>query len=761
MQPAGYIHSLGLLDPARYVRQQLQRLGSTVTLAKNRLREDAINIIFGAHLGFPPELRTRYTCLFFNLEQLGEGGANLSPEYLDLLRSSAVIDYDADNVSSYCSDPADVPLVPMAYAPYLDRVDTARIEDRPIDLLFFGSMNTRRKALIDRIEACGISVSVFDQPLYGPERDEFIIQAKAVLNCHFYECSRFEQVRAAHCLSLGTPVISERRMQTRPTAAFEDSVSWFEEDGLEQFFRDTYGSNSFFENARAQLARFRQIDPIEDFAELVAFATGVHKGCSEHRENTPTRPEQINLGSGWDYKPGWLNVDALESAEPDLVLDLGQTLELPLLRPTRFGGQVQLEIEQLTRIHAKGVLEQVSDLPMLMGNALKLLKTGGEIEIEVAYDKSATSRPNPSHLRAINENSWTHYIDWFWQLGWFEHRFEMSDSGWLDQQMQPCPKEAAAFMRVVLRKTVTSPSERTVARTMRLDFGEIDYTRPQNAAQSRPMVSQVARPVLAATPKTPAPEQVRSQIMSHIVNARHTGAQPAVICEADEIGKLLAAGNASAAVDQITKVLDASLKSHASKQQLLYPQIDKYIERLAQAIAHESNQENSALRDGGSLLIASEVSDIDRHGRALLDLSKQVDRPLLLLTDLFNTYAKRPKALALVKQRFPHADVVALPAGTYWEKCGMVFRATESIRPASIHYFGHHQDALQFIGTVGLRGPQKLLVHTGHYRPMLGGSITDMRLTKLASDRPKDGPSAAPSGSKPRDSGRAKQQLAA
>jgi len=89
MQPAGYVHSLGFVDQARYLRYQLRRLGAQVSLAKNRLREDAINIVFGAHLGFPADWRRRHTCLFFNLEQLGRGGASVSADYLARFTESA------------------------------------------------------------------------------------------------------------------------------------------------------------------------------------------------------------------------------------------------------------------------------------------------------------------------------------------------------------------------------------------------------------------------------------------------------------------------------------------------------------------------------------------------------------------------------------------------------------------------------------------------------------------------------------------------
>ena len=63
LQPQGYVHSLGFVDHARYFRYQFRRLGAEVSLAKNRLREDAVNLVFGAHLGFPSELLERHVLL--------------------------------------------------------------------------------------------------------------------------------------------------------------------------------------------------------------------------------------------------------------------------------------------------------------------------------------------------------------------------------------------------------------------------------------------------------------------------------------------------------------------------------------------------------------------------------------------------------------------------------------------------------------------------------------------------------------------------
>ncbi|MFZ2991217.1 hypothetical protein [Ideonella sp.] len=476
IQPAGYVHSLGFLDQARFFRHQFSRMGAEVSIAKNRLREDAVNVVFGAHLGFPADWQRRHACVFVNLEQLGQGGARVSADYIDLLRGAAVVDYDAANLPSYAHDPADVPIVPFGYAPYLNDGSALPLAERPIDLLFFGSMNPRRQAYLKRVEACGWKVATFDHPLYGAERDHFVKQAKAVLNCHFYESSRFEQARAFHALSLGTPVISERCAQTQPAAAFEDAVFWLPEDqpdALEALFTQHFGSPAWCAQAEAKLAGFASHDPINAYADLLAFGAGFFQAWGKTRATGPWRPSRVNLGSGKDYKPGWLNIDILARAQPDLVLDLGQPQAFPLTLAGERGTDVLLEPGCLELVYANNVLEHVPDLPRLMGNVLTLLKEGGEFQIEVPYEKALTAWQDPTHLRALNENSWVYYTDWFWYLGWFEHRFEIAQSQWLDVNVRPCAKEQAAFMKVTLRKIATSPRERTVARAMQADFGGI------------------------------------------------------------------------------------------------------------------------------------------------------------------------------------------------------------------------------------------------------------------------------------------------
>ena len=190
----------------------------------------------------------------------------------------------------------------------------------------------------------------------------------------------------------------------------------------------------------------------------------------------------------------------LDRAEPDLLLDLAAALPLPQVVQSPTAGPVHLTEGSIDLINANNVLEHVSDLPALMGNCLRLLKTDGEFHIEVPYEHAPTAWQDPTHVRAMNENSWIYYTEWFWYLGWFEHRFEVAHSTYLNLQLQECVREQAAFMRMVLRKVETTSKERTTARTMQADLRlPQDEVEPQHVYRVyRPDAANSVLPIAAS-----------------------------------------------------------------------------------------------------------------------------------------------------------------------------------------------------------------------------------------------------------------------
>ena len=469
MQPSGYVHSLGFIDQARFFRYQFRRLGADVSIGKNRLRYDSINFIFGAHLMFDADLTQRFRCVFVNLEQLGSGGAQVAPAYLQLLSASPVIDYDEANVAAYRKGGVSVPIITFAYAPYLALDEITPLEERPIDILFFGSINDRRQRMLQEIQAAGCGVGVMQFGLYGPERDHDIRRAKAVFNCHFYDSARFEQARVFQCLSLGTPVICERTDTTLPPPQFEDSVFWLPSHRIRSFFENDFRAGTFFDAARRKLSDFPAHDVLKQYGAAMAYAR--EQFASKSEQVIPWQPERLHIGSGKSYLPGWFNVDILESSQPDAILDLSQPIELPAHLSCATVGPVELRPDSVQFIYANNVLEHVGDLTRLMTNCLRLLQLGGQMLVEVPYEHAPSAWQDPTHVRAFNENSWMYYAEWFWYLGWFETRFTVLTIEYLDDKLVQSIRERAHFMRIRLQKVATTASERMTARVMRPDFG--------------------------------------------------------------------------------------------------------------------------------------------------------------------------------------------------------------------------------------------------------------------------------------------------
>lgn len=136
-------------------------------------------------------------------------------------------------------------------------------------------------------------------------------------------------------------------------------------------------------------------------------------------------PTKINLGSGKDFKPDFLNIDISDYWSPDIVCDVSadfpsgghQTFE------TRRFGEIDIAHGGFDEIVCNDVLEHVPDLVRTVTNCLNLLKVGGLFNVIVPYDLSYGAWQDPTHVRAFNERSWLYYTDWFWYLGWSEARF--------------------------------------------------------------------------------------------------------------------------------------------------------------------------------------------------------------------------------------------------------------------------------------------------------------------------------------------------
>ncbi len=167
-----------------------------------------IPIVLGAHLLSPNlALILPPDSVIYNLEQVDRASSWLNQHYLGLLQRHRVLDYSHRNLAAlHAIGIAQARLLPLAYAEALDRIGPAAMQD--IDVLFYGSLNERRVAVLEALKARGLEVvHLFN--VYGAERDAAIARAKLVLNLHYYEAAVFESARVGFLLANGACVVTE------------------------------------------------------------------------------------------------------------------------------------------------------------------------------------------------------------------------------------------------------------------------------------------------------------------------------------------------------------------------------------------------------------------------------------------------------------------------------------------------------------------------------------------------------------------------
>lgn len=478
VKPPGYPPAAAFDEVAAMLVHGLRALGHTVECVDNILTPQTRTILLGSHL-LPQEALDRLPpdTILFNLEQVLDI-PRLAP-FLQVARRHRVWDYSPRNIAALTqilgTDRPPSTHVPIGFVPELTRIPAAETQD--IDVLFYGSLNPRRAAVLKALEGAGLRVvTVFNT--YGAERDALIARAKLVLNLHFYDTRIFEIVRVFYLMANAKAVVSECDPDTEIDADLRGGLELVPYDGvvsaclrlvrdsaarrrLEAAAFEVISRHSAPDALRAGIAALdspppvaapvRTPDPqpvrplmsepvVRPGRGLIGIPT-LGAAVAPHPAMPPVAslaaarpapspasaalPARLNLGSGKSFDADAFNVDINPQWKPDLVIDMARPDLLGSVVDTRRFGQVTLRPGLFREIVALEVLEHVPELTRLMTNCLELLTDDGLFRISVPYDLSYGAWQDPTHVRAFNERSWLYYTDWFWYLGWTEARFDL------------------------------------------------------------------------------------------------------------------------------------------------------------------------------------------------------------------------------------------------------------------------------------------------------------------------------------------------
>jgi hypothetical protein len=120
-----------------------------------------------------------------------------------LAGASAVWDYSEENLKHYTYLGKAASIV----TPGIALVEGKIKEERDIPLLFYGSLNERRRNLLTSVKRYGKIYMAHN--LYGEEMYALLRRTKVVLNLHYYQHAPLEVFRINEALSYGCHVVSE------------------------------------------------------------------------------------------------------------------------------------------------------------------------------------------------------------------------------------------------------------------------------------------------------------------------------------------------------------------------------------------------------------------------------------------------------------------------------------------------------------------------------------------------------------------------
>lgn len=204
------LHGLhGYREVIDTIQWGLRELGHSADYGVNTISPTATNIVFGMQMlslesiaNLPPDT------IVYNFEQMrGLPIEGLKPQMFAAANRFRIWDYSEANLEVWASIGAvDVRLVPVGYAPILERIRKPELQD--VDVLMYGSTGPERLTVLHRLCLSGLT-TMYVSGMYGKNRDELISRAKIVVNASVVEASRiFEIVRVSYLLANRKAVVA-------------------------------------------------------------------------------------------------------------------------------------------------------------------------------------------------------------------------------------------------------------------------------------------------------------------------------------------------------------------------------------------------------------------------------------------------------------------------------------------------------------------------------------------------------------------------
>jgi hypothetical protein len=274
IRPEGYTHSAAFAELAEVIGYGLQDLGHEVGININQVFQDAKNLVIGCHL-LPVNSHDALpkSSIIINTEQIFADDVVWKKKIIKFAQNFPVWDYSERNIQALTkSGVSGVSYLKLGYHSKISRLVKPVTQD--IDVLFYGSVNQRRKDIIDSMRASGLNVQTLFG-VYGPQRDRYIERSKVVLNIHYYDSKIFEIVRVFYLMNNSKAVLCEVDEETSIDPAYSGGfVGSAYQDLVEicvSLVGDENQRTSLEQSALATIKRLPQAEILEALLDDMGF----------------------------------------------------------------------------------------------------------------------------------------------------------------------------------------------------------------------------------------------------------------------------------------------------------------------------------------------------------------------------------------------------------------------------------------------------------------------------------------------------------
>lgn len=256
----------------------LRRLCVDVELTRSCIQGDDRVLVVAPHLQPLNHLQgLRRDAILYNWEPMGWSHvAFMTPELTRLMSEFVIWDYSRNNLETWHQKgAARVVHVPLAYDPLLEKLPR-RATAVDVDVLFYGSMNERREAVLRQLAQKGMRVRwLFG--VYGEERDAWIQRSCLVLNMHVHEGQILELARLAYLWANRIPLVAEMNRETEDSLGMKDVMLTASHQNLADRVLMAVANESLRDDAaEASYEKFRGAPHMHQVIEtaFIAFAEG-------------------------------------------------------------------------------------------------------------------------------------------------------------------------------------------------------------------------------------------------------------------------------------------------------------------------------------------------------------------------------------------------------------------------------------------------------------------------------------------------------